>query len=112
MMTDSIFTRIMAKEIPADFVYEDDVVICIRDIAPKAPVHVLLIPRKPIQSLAHLSDEDSEIMAHMMMTIPKIAQQLGLKNGFRTIINTGPDGGQEVDHIHFHILGGRKFGFE
>jgi len=101
----------MAGELPADFVYEDDKVICIRDISPKAPVHVLLIPRKPIQSLAHLSNEDSDIMAHLVLTIPKIAQILGLDNGFRTIINTGPDGGQEVDHLHFHILGGRQFGF-
>lgn len=111
-MTTSIFTKIMAGEIPAEFVYKDDMVICIRDIAPKAPVHVLLIPRKPIISLAHLQSEDSEIVAHMMMKIPEIALQLGLHNGFRTIINTGKEGGQVVDHLHFHILGGRKFGFE
>jgi len=111
-MSDSIFTKIMAGEIPATLVYEDEVVICIEDIAPKAPVHVLLIPRKPIVSLAHLQAEDNDIMAHMMMKIPEIALQLGLNNGFRTIINTGKDGGQVVDHLHFHIIGGKRFGFE
>ena len=111
-MKDSLFTKIENRELPADFVYEDEVVFCIRDIAPKAPVHVLLIPRKPIVSMAHLTEEDKDIMAHMTMTVPVIAKQLGLDNGFRTIINTGADGGQEVDHIHFHILGGRRFGFE
>ncbi len=111
-MTDSIFTKIEKRELPAEFIYEDDVVFCIRDIAPKAPIHVLLIPRKPIVSLAHLTEEDKDIMAHLTMIIPVITKQLGLNNGFRTIINTGVDGGQEVDHIHYHILGGRRFGFE
>ncbi len=111
-MADSIFTSIINGEIPADIVFEDDQVICIKDIHPKAPVHLLLIPRKPIISLQELKPEDRELMAHMMMLLPMIATQQGLSDGFRTIINTGKGGGQEVNHIHFHILGGRLLGFE
>lgn len=110
-MSDSIFTRIIKGEIPAEIVFEDEKVICIKDINPKAPVHVLLIPRKPIVSLVELDAEDQALMGHMCMLLPVIAKQLGLDAGFRTIINTGKGGGQEVDHIHFHILGGRLLGF-
>ncbi len=111
-MTDSVFTRIIRRELPADIVYEDDKVICIKDIHPKAPVHLLLIPKKPIISLAHLSEEDEALMGHLTLQIPKIAKMVGLDGGFRVIVNTGRDGGQEVDHLHYHILGGRRFGFE
>jgi len=111
-MTDSIFTRIIQGEIPADKVYEDELVICIKDINPKAPVHLLLIPKNPIISLAHLQPEDAQLMGHMTMLLPVIAKSMGLDDGFRTIINTGKGGGQEVDHLHFHILGGRLLGFE
>jgi histidine triad (HIT) family protein len=110
-MSDSVFSRIIRREIPADIVYEDDLVICIKDINPKAPVHLLLIPKKPIVSLAHLTEEDAALMGHLTCQIPKIAAAAGLDNGFRVIVNTGRDGGQEVDHLHYHILGGRKFGF-
>lgn len=105
-MSACIFCQIVAGEIPCNKVYEDEHILAFHDIAPKAKVHVLVIPKKHITSLAHLSAEDAELMAHLTLMLPKLAQQLGLHDGFRTIINTGKGGGQEVDHIHYHILGG------
>ena len=103
----TIFQQIIDGEIPADIVHEDDRCLAFRDIAPQAPVHVLVIPRKPIVSLAHLEDEDEALVGHLMMVARKVALDLGLENGFRTVINTGQDGGQSVDHLHIHVLGGR-----
>ena len=103
----TIFQQIIDGEIPADIVHEDDRCLAFRDIAPQAPVHVLVIPRKPIVSLAHLEDEDEALVGHLMMVARKVALDLGLENGSRTEINTGQDGGQSVDHLHIHVLGGR-----
>ncbi len=104
-MSDCIFCKIINDEIPSSKVYEDDKILAFKDIAPKAPVHLLMIPKKHIHSLAEVSADDSELMGYMMTKVPEIAKDAGLK-GFRTIINTGKDGGQIVFHIHFHILGG------
>jgi histidine triad (HIT) family protein len=105
---DCIFCKIAAGEIPADKVYEDDRVVVFKDIAPKADVHLLMIPRQHIDSLNELSVEDDTLIAHMMRLLPKLAQDQGLAQGFRTIINTGKGGGQEVFHLHMHLMGGDK----
>ncbi|MEM9101396.1 MAG: histidine triad nucleotide-binding protein [Pseudomonadota bacterium] len=104
---DCIFCKIVAGDIPANIVYEDEHCIAFKDINPRADTHVLLIPRKHIASLMELQDTDKELFGHMMITLPKVAKQLGLDNGYRTIVNTGPGGGQEVYHVHFHILAGK-----
>ncbi len=110
-MTDCIFCKIAASETNTKFIYEDEQVIVFADIKPKATTHVLVTPKKHIASLNTLEASDTRLMGHMVQLLPKIAQQLGLK-GFRTIINTGRDSGQEVDHLHFHLLAGNliKFG--
>lgn len=105
-MSDCLFCKIAAGEIPATRVYEDEHLIAFHDIRPKAPVHVLVIPRKHIASLVEVGAEDAALLGQVTVTLPKIALALGLDQGFRTIINTGPGGGQEVYHLHYHILGG------
>ncbi len=100
----SIFTKIMNAEISADIIHEDDKCIVIKDINPKARIHLLVIPRKPIKSLFDLKPEDKDTMGHMILLLPQLATSQGL-NGFRTQINTGKSGGQEVFHIHMHLLG-------
>ncbi|MDF1588234.1 MAG: histidine triad nucleotide-binding protein [Gammaproteobacteria bacterium] len=107
-MTDCIFCKIIAGEIPSSNVYEDDKIFAFKDINPKASVHVLVIPKRHIDSLDHLDQSQQDLMGYMTLKLPEIARSQGLNNGFRTIINTGPDGGQEVGHLHFHILGGSK----
>jgi len=104
----TIIAKIIAREIPADIVFEDDVCLAFRDIAPKAPTHILVVPKKPIVSLADLTDEDEAIIGRCVVAASKIARQEGLNNGYRLVVNSGPDGGQEVPHLHFHLLGGRK----
>ena len=104
----TIFTKIINGEIPADIVYEDELCLAFRDVSPQAPTHVLLIPRKPVESLDSFSDEDKELAGHLLLTVPKVAKQLGLSDGYRTVINTGNEGGQTVFHLHIHILGGRN----
>ena len=106
-MSETIFSKIIRKEIPADIVYEDDLTIAFTDIAPQAPVHILVIPKKPIPQLAAAESEDHALMGHLLLTAKRVAQQLGLDNGYRLVINNGVDGGQTVDHLHLHILGGR-----
>lgn len=101
-----IFCRIAAGEIPATRVFEDEQVVVFRDIQPKAAVHLLLIPKKHISSLMELNREDDALMAHMVALLPELARAEGLEQGFRTIINTGKMGGQEVFHLHIHLLGG------
>ena len=103
----TLFEKIIAREIPADIVYEDDRCLAFRDISPQAPVHVLVVPRKPVVSLVELEDEDEALMGHLVMVARRVALDLGLENGFRTVINSGVDGGQSVDHLHVHVLGGR-----
>jgi diadenosine tetraphosphate (Ap4A) HIT family hydrolase len=95
-------------DIQSNVVYEDDEMICFHDLEPQAPVHVLAIPKKHIESLDDTSDEDIEILGHMMVTIKKIAEELGLENGYRVVSNNGEDAFQTVKHLHFHILGKRK----
>lgn len=109
-MSDCIFCKIAAGEIPAQKVYEDDSVIAFKDLSPKAPVHVLIVPKKHIQSVAHFEAEDKELAAHIFVdVVPKLAAELGVAdNGFRIVANTGDDGGQTVNHLHVHLLGGRK----
>ena len=104
----TIFTKIINREIQADIVYEDDVCLAFHDVSPQAPVHVLLIPRKPIVSLDDLSEDDTVLAGHLMMTVPKIAAQLKLSDGYRTVVNIGEKGWQSVFHLHIHILGGRN----
>lgn len=103
----TIFQPIIDKEIPAQIVHEDDLCLAFLDVAPQAPTHVLVIPKKPLANLAAASDEDQALLGHLLLTAKKIAEQLGLTNGFRTVINCGRDGGQSVDHLHIHVLGGR-----
>jgi len=107
-MSDCLFCKIVAGEIPAGVVYEDEQVLVFKDINPKANVHLLMIPKQHIVSLAELDESHTGLMGHMMTLLPKLAKQHGLDNGFRTIINTGTGGGQEVFHLHIHLLGGPK----
>ncbi|MDU2066210.1 MAG: histidine triad nucleotide-binding protein [Sporomusaceae bacterium] len=108
MQQDCVFCKIVNKEIPATILYEDDMVVAFPDINPGAPVHILLIPKKHIANLLEATEEDQEILKHLMATVPLIAKQAGLdEDGFRTVINTKDNGGQTVHHLHLHILGGR-----
>ncbi len=109
-MTDCIFCKIAAGEIPAQVVYQDESVVAFRDLSPKAPVHVLIVPKKHVQSVAHFTAADKELAAHIFVdVVPKLASELGLAEaGFRLVLNTGNDGGQSVHHLHVHMLGGRK----
>jgi histidine triad (HIT) family protein len=103
----TIFKRIIDREIPAKIVHEDDQCLAFHDVNPQAPTHVLVIPKKEIPSLAEADAADSALLGHLLVTAKNIAAQLGLTNGYRTVINCGRDGGQSVDHLHVHILGGR-----
>jgi histidine triad (HIT) family protein len=107
-VSDCIFCRIVAGDIPANKVYEDELVIVFRDIHPKADVHLLVVPRQHISSLVELNPEHDTLIGHMMRLLPKLALSQGLEQGFRTIINTGKGGGQEVFHLHIHLLGGNS----
>jgi histidine triad (HIT) family protein len=104
----TIFKRIIDKEIPAEIVYEDDRCLAFHDVNPQAPTHVLVIPKKEIPSLADVSAGDSDLIGHLFSVVRKLACDLGLDNGYRTVINCGKDGGQSVDHLHIHLLGGRS----
>jgi histidine triad (HIT) family protein len=111
MAEKTIFQRICDHEIPADIVHEDDVCVCFRDINPLAPVHLLLVPRKPIARLAAATPEDAAILGHLMAAISEIAAKEGFaEDGFRLIANSGPHAGEEVPHLHFHILAGKPLG--
>lgn len=104
-MENCIFCKIIDKQIPAAVVYEDEQMLCFKDINPAAPVHLLLIPKIHLTSLAHAEAEHENLLGKMMLQVPKIAQDAGLTNGFKTHINTGKGGGQEVFHLHIHIMG-------
>lgn len=106
-MADTIFNKIIDKEIPANIVYEDDRCLAFHDVAPQAPTHVLVIPKKQIESIDKIADEDQSLIGHMWVVISKVAAELGLGDGYRVVVNCGRDGGQSVDHLHFHLLGGR-----
>jgi histidine triad (HIT) family protein len=110
-MSKTIFQRIIDREIPADIVFEDDRCLAFRDVSPQAPVHVLVIPKQPLRSLAEVTEDQAALAGHLLSVTRKVAEQLGLTNGYRVVTNCGPDGGQSVDHLHFHLLGGRALGW-
>ncbi len=105
---DCIFCKIVAGQIPAKKVYEDEELIAFNDIHPWAPVHVLIIPRTHIASLADVGPEHDALLGRLLGLAPRLMKQLGVHNGFRTVVNTGRDGGQEVQHLHMHVLGGPR----
>lgn len=107
-MSDTIFGKIIRKEIPAEIVYEDELSLAFKDVNPQAPTHILVIPKKPIPQLDAATPEDRDLLGHLLLTARKVAQQVGLQNGYRVVINNGDDGGQTVYHLHLHILGDRQ----
>lgn len=109
MTEETIFTKIINGDIPSDKVYEDDQCICIRDISPQAPTHLLVIPRKPIPRLADATANDHALLGHLMLKVGDIARQVGVDEAFRVIINNGANAGQTVFHLHLHILAGETF---
>jgi histidine triad (HIT) family protein len=104
----TIFQKIIDRKIPADIVYEDDEVLAFRDIHPQAPTHVLVIPKRPIASVAAATEADGALLGRLLLACRRVAQQEGLGDGYRLVTNIGRDGGQSVDHLHFHLLGGRQ----
>ena len=111
-MSDCLFCKIIAGEIPSTKVYEDASILAFLDIAPQAPVHILVVPKVHIQDTDGVTPENSAVIAHIFERIPQIAKDAGLTNGYRVASNCGPDSGQMVPHLHFHILGGKKMGLE
>ena len=106
---DTIFGKIIRKEIPAEIVYESQTLIAFRDINPQAPVHILIVPKKPLENIGAADCGDLELLGELLLAAGKIAEQEGLSaRGFRLVVNNGKDGGQEVSHLHVHLLGGRK----
>lgn len=105
---DTIFGKILRKEIPCTFIYEDEQCVAFNDVNPQAPVHFLVIPRKPIPQLSLSGEEDEQLLGHLLLVARKVAAQVGLKDGFRTVINDGRNGCQSVYHLHIHVLGGRQ----
>jgi histidine triad (HIT) family protein len=107
----TIFSRIIAKEIPANIVYEDDLVLAFKDISPQAPTHILIIPKKEIPTLNDVTAEDETTLGHLFIVAAKIAKEQGIdESGYRVMVNVNKDGGQEVFHLHMHLLGGRPLG--
>ena len=108
----TIFKKIIDKQIPAKIIFEDEKCLAFHDIEPKAPVHVLIIPKKEIVSMAEVKEEDAALLGHILIVASNIAKQLGIADaGYRLVTNTRRDGGQSVDHLHFHLLGGRALGW-
>jgi histidine triad (HIT) family protein len=107
-MAKTIFKRIIDRELPADIVYEDDRCLAFRDVHPAAPTHVLVIPKQEIASVADLTAADKELVGHLFLVMRDLAAKLGMDGGYRIAVNCGPDAGQSVDHLHFHLLGGRQ----
>jgi histidine triad (HIT) family protein len=105
---DCLFCKIVDGTVPAPLVYEDEECIAFADIHPQAPVHVLIVPRDHIVSLAEVTDDDSALLGHLLWATAEIARQKGLTGGYRTVFNSGEDGGQTVEHLHIHLLGGRS----
>jgi histidine triad (HIT) family protein len=103
-----IFCKILNKELPADIIYEDEKILAFKDIHPKAPIHILIIPKDHIISVDHLKEENKELIGELVLVAKKIAEMKGLSTGYKLTINVGKDGGQEVDHLHLHLLGGKK----
>jgi histidine triad (HIT) family protein len=105
----TLFEKIIARQIPAQIVYEDDLVLAFRDINPQAPTHVLIVPKKPLPRIAEAKDEDQGLLGHLLLKAAEVAEKVGLKDGgYRLVINNGRNGGESVPHLHCHILGGRQ----
>ncbi|XP_066471797.1 adenosine 5'-monophosphoramidase HINT2 [Tiliqua scincoides] len=107
----SIFSRILDGSIPADFLYQDDQCVAFRDVAPKAPVHFLVIPRRPIPRISHVAESDAQLLGHLLVVASQTAKAQGLSEGYRVVINDGQHGAQSVYHLHLHVLGGRQLGW-
>jgi histidine triad (HIT) family protein len=111
-MSKTLFEKIVARELPAAIVYEDDLVLAFRDIKPQAPTHVLLIPKQPIARIAEAKADDQQVLGHLLLKAAEVAKKLGLgQSGFRLVFNNGPDAGEAVPHLHCHIIGGRRLGW-
>ena len=110
-MADTIFSKIIRKEIPAKIIHDDELCLAFHDVAPQAPVHGLVIPKKEIPSLASVQPTDTELIGHLFLVANELANKLKLSNGYRVVVNCGQDGGQSVDHLHVHLLGGRAMGW-
>lgn len=109
MSEKSIFSKIIDREISADIVYEDDVCLAFHDISPQAPIHVLVIPKKPVVNVAGLQPEDQQLAGQLLLAVGEVARKLDIESsGYRVVANCGSDGGQSVDHLHLHVLAGRK----
>ena len=106
-MAATVFSRILAREIPARIEYEDNLCLVFHDANPQAPFHLLIIPKEPIASLFDVEEKTASLLGHLVVVATRIATQLGLSSGYRLVVNCGPDGGQSVDHLHLHLLGGR-----
>ena len=111
-MSDCLFCKILKGDIPSTKVYEDDLVLAFRDIAPQAPTHILVIPKTHIASVAEITKDNSAVIAHIFTVIPQIAKAEGLEGGYRVVSNCGDHAGQTVHHLHFHILGGKQLSLE
>ena len=107
-MSKTIFKRIIDGEIPAKLVHDDELCLAFHDVSPQAPTHILVIPKQEITGVDQLNADTAKLMGHLWTVIPQIAKQAGLSGGYRVVVNNGPDGGQSVNHLHFHILGGRQ----
>jgi histidine triad (HIT) family protein len=111
-MSETIFTKIIAGEIPADVVFEDDQVLAFRDINPQAPIHVVIVPKRPIRTLNDLTPDNAEVMGRLFLAAKQVALDLGVaESGYRTLVNCNHDGGQDIFHVHMHLLGGRRMGW-
>jgi histidine triad (HIT) family protein len=110
-MPETVFSRIIRGAIPARIEHDDDRCLAFHDVAPQAPVHVLVIPKRPIPSLAEATAADADLLGHLVVVATQLARKLGLDAGYRLVVNCGPDGGQSVDHLHVHLLGGRQLGW-
>jgi histidine triad (HIT) family protein len=110
-MADTIFGRIIRREIPARIEHEDDLCLAFHDVAPQAPIHVLVIPKRAIASLADVAVDDQSLLGHLIVVATQLAARLGLGDGYRLVVNSGRNGGQSVDHLHVHLLGGRPLGW-
>lgn len=107
----TVFKKIIDRQIPAEIVYEDEQSLVFKDIHPQAPVHLIVIPKKEIPTLNDITEADEALLGHLFVVMAKVAKQLGLAGGYRIVTNCGPDAGQEVMHLHFHLLAGRSFGW-
>ena len=108
MSEETIFAKIISREVPADIVHEDEQCLAFRDVAPQAPVHILVIPKKPLVGLQDVAPQDESLLGHLLLVASQLAKQERLAQGYRCVINAGAEGGQSVYHLHVHLLGGRQ----